>query len=277
MPPSIETCAALSPAEQWATLTAGFPRQVTADLGKYIDLGSPPGFFDFASESLTADLETAQMGNVSRILLEQGLLVRAAANPAVLSAAEAVQVINLAARLDPLIGVKLVRHLAAPDRRWPEDVPEEEALRVMELIENLPGLNLVSMSLLKLTQHPSKKVRSKGAKLFGKGASSVGAFERAYADPDARVRANLIEGIAARALPLPESFTRFLRSVSPIEHPRVVAMTLLALARAGDADSSAALETLCAHPDPVKSKAAQFARKLFQENSEVPTAADPQP
>lgn len=243
---------------QWGALLAGLPRQVHDDLAAQIDLAAPPDFFEFAKQALVR-------GATSRILLDDNLALRAATNPAVLSISQATELLQLAARLDPQIVTRLVRYLSSVHRIWPEEVPAAEALRVLALIENLPGLDRVMMSVLKLTRHPSEKVRSKSAKLFGKCASGVGAFERVYADVDARVRANLIQGIAERPLPLPEAFQDFLRRASADQHPRVLAMTLLALARCGDQVAAAALQKRCKHLNFAARQAARFAWKTLEQ------------
>jgi hypothetical protein len=263
MPDSVQIATSPSAAEEWAGLLAGLPRQVRADLTKQIDLSAPPSFFEFAVQALTGDAEAGQAGAASRILLDHNLLVLAAANPSVLTAPQASELVDLAVVLDPQIGARLVRHLSASNRPWPEGVSEDEALRVLMLLEKLPGLDQLVISLLRFTQHPSKKVRSKGAKLLGRIAPSPGLFQRVYADADARVRANLVEGIAARPLPLTAEFVRFLQQAVSSEHPRVVAMALLALARTGDLKCAAELQALKEHPNEAQRKSAEFALRLY--------------
>src|SRR5258708_17078479 len=263
MPDSIDVAKSQSAADEWAGLLAGLPRHAHAEAAKLVNLTAPPAFFEFASQALTADAAAGQAGAASRILLDHNLLVLAAANPTVLTAPQASELVELAAVLEPQIGARLIRHLSATHRPWPDRVSEDEALRVLMLLEKLPGLDQLVISLLRFTQHPSKKVRSKVAQLLGGTAPSPGLFQRVYADADARVRANLVEGIAARPLPLAADFVRFLQGATSSEHPRVMAMALLALARAGDVKCAAELHALTQHPNEVQRKSAEFALRLY--------------
>jgi hypothetical protein len=266
-----------APADVWAALLADVPRFAYADIAKLIDTHDPPSFFHLAEEALSQDRPAGKPGIVSRVLLDHGILLRAIADPTVIELGEARRLTRLAIEMAPNLDASLLQRISAPHRVWPEEVPEDEALRVLELVEVCGRLDRLALPILKFTQHPHHWVRSKGAKLFSLGAPSAGMFERLFEDNDPRVKANLIEGLARRPEPLSPPFVRFVRKASSHTNPRVFSLTQLALAKSGDAEARFNLEHMRQQSNPYLSKPAEWAWQKLAPAAESSSPESGQP
>ncbi|MFB3828255.1 MAG: HEAT repeat domain-containing protein [Bryobacteraceae bacterium] len=163
-----------------------------------------------------------------------------------LSAAEALELARDAAEIDPQLDRKLAQRLDY-------GADDETASRLLDVLEGLAEGARLGPLIAPLLGHASPRVRSKAALLLGKANRSGQWAGRQFADNDARVRANIIEGlwgddsaisrvILAQALADPE--------------PRVAGNAAVGLYELGDTRSIAALARMAAGDAPERATAA---------------------
>jgi hypothetical protein len=160
---------------------------------------------------------------------------------------------------DELFDTKLLRRLLAL-RLWPEEVPGDEVMRTLEVLEALDEVLRLSMTLLKFSKFPDGRIQSKVAKILGRCVESVVVMEELFGNPDSRVRANLLEGIGRRDNINP--FTSLIERATGDQHARVSSIALAIRARHGNPGAQALLRMRCnSKMDDIR-KSAEFAQKI---------------
>jgi hypothetical protein len=238
-------------------------------IGRLMDLSDPPPFVSFAMTEwkLWKENRSAQGWN---LLVDGQIMQRAVSNPAALEFPDALELTSRALETDPLFDTKLLRSLLA-QRLWPEEVPPDEALRVLELLEALNRQRRLAMTLLKFAKYPDARIQSKIAKMLGRCIDKIDSLQELAQHPDARVRANLIEGLAHRNDL--KGFTALVETASHDPHPRVSSLALALRARLGCDRSSALLRVR------KKSKLESFQKAAVraEEVMNAPSTAETQP
>src|SRR5258708_7652763 len=173
------------------------------------------------------------------MLLDSQIALRAICRPAVLSEEQAWDLVQSALVFDPLFGGKLVRHLLE-GRLWPGEVPLEEIMRVLSILENIPDIGRITMTLLKFIRYPNNRVHSKVAKILGHHLDNTPVLLELLRHPDARVRANLVEGIGYRKSTA--GCAQYLDEAAKDQNHRVSSMALAIKARDGHAVSLALIQ-----------------------------------
>jgi hypothetical protein len=243
--------------DSWTAVVSESSAASIEKLGKLIDFSSPPPFFQFAVHQW----ELRQDGTPGPwdLLMDGQIILRAVGHPAVLSLKEAVALTGYAMQCDSLFDTKLLRRLLA-HRLWPEEVPADEVMRTLEVLETLPEPHRLSMTLLKFSKFPDRRVQSKVAKILGRCVDSIDVMDELFQNPDGRVRANLLEGLGRR-----DNFDAFLHIVEKAtrdQHTRVSSLALALRARAGHSGSTALIRMRAnSKMTPIR-KSAEFAQRI---------------
>jgi len=174
-----------------------------------------------------------------------------------------------AARLGDPLDSKIIEHVARASRTWPEEVPEAEIVRTLEVIDAISDCERLVFSLMKFTKLPQPRLRSKAVKLMARGSRNSGWVARVIADPDPRARANLIDGLAEQTGDL----VALLKQGAQDSHHRVALTSLLALCRGGDQASCEEIRRLAKDGDPNFRRAAEWALGQLQEAAPIQETA----
>ena len=165
-------------------------------LGKLIDLSDPPDFFEFACRHWELRNEPGPWA--WDILMECQFIVRAVGHPDALTLDQALTLTQFAMQFDPLFDTKLLCRLIVY-RVFPEEVPSAEVMRTLAILETLNGPRRLSTILHKFSKFPDKRVQSKVAKILGRCVENLEVMRELFQNPDARVRANLLEGLSRKS------------------------------------------------------------------------------
>jgi hypothetical protein len=244
-----------SNAENWTSVLSGCSTSASRQLEAWIDLANPPELFSHLMNTLQTDT-----GGQADLLMESHIVARALLEPEVLTDAQAGELMSIAMVRDSLFDMKLLQRLLA-QRAWPAEVPPPEIQRCLQLVENAPEPNRITVTLLKFARHPDVRVRSKAAKLLGRHLSSIDKIEEIYQSPNERVRANLIEGIARRKDI--EPFMPLVDRAAQDPSSRVSTMALAILARRGHKMSQTLLAMRRRSKVEAISWAANFAHEVL--------------
>ncbi|MDQ2898937.1 MAG: HEAT repeat domain-containing protein [Acidobacteriota bacterium] len=171
------------------------------------------------------------------LLWSNDLLIQALCDDSALSLEEAVGVAKAAARVDPQLHVRLLRHLLDALEEGNE-AATSGAGRLLEIVGAVGDRGSLLPILTQLLRHPNARIRSKVALLIGRGNKSAKWLEKRMSEEDPRVRANAIEalwgvdGVESRTI---------LWEAAKDTHNRVAGNALVGLYRAGDVNSIAAI------------------------------------
>jgi HEAT repeat protein len=153
-----------------------------------------PGFLREALQVLQTNTESHGVHHVLSVLVADGLLVPALADPQ-LSREKALALAQEAARIDPAIDVALARNLAE-SAGSPDAASEvERHARLMEILESISDGARIFPSLVRLLRHPSAHIRSKAVLMIGRGNRSPKWLRTRLSDTDSRIRANAAEAL----------------------------------------------------------------------------------
>lgn len=235
---------------------------------------SAPAFLDYALEVLqTAD--PAKPGPLAAALLQNRTLISAFSDPSQLSLEQAIRLAQAAARFDHGLDHKILSNITNSARNWPHEVPRQEMMRALKVIEAISDCQRLMIPLMKFARLPQKHLRSKAVKLLARGSRNPGWADSILNDPDPRVRSNLIEGLSEQ---LGEKATPLLRRAARDPHHRVSITALLALARIGDRGSRETLEKMAAGSEDAHRRAAVWAlRRLASATEPNPSSEPPHP
>ncbi len=203
-------------------------------LGMMVDFANPPDFYEFVARQW--ERRTTGDSKGWDILMDGQFILRAVGLPSILSLKQALTVTGYAQQCDPLFDSKLLRRLLA-HRLWPEEIPVDEVMRTLDVLETLNETHRLAMTLLRFSKFPHKHVQSKVARILGRCVDNVSVIEEIYENPDGRVRANLIEGISQRDSV--EPFMPLIERATSDQHTRVSSLALALRARAGHTGSGA--------------------------------------
>ena len=171
--------------------------------------------------------------------LDSTLIIRAVTTPALCPLPEALRLARAASRFDNRLDSKILRHLTTPARNWPESAPDSDILHVLEVIDAVSDCERLMLFLMRFVKAPNPHLQSKAVKLIARACRNPGWATVILSDPDARTRANLMEGLGAQDGPQIETLLRQ-GAADPVA--RVALNALLALSRKGDTES---YQTIC--------------------------------
>lgn len=253
----------------WTAVVSEATPSTLERLGAVIDFADPPDFLTFADKQW--ELYESGVDRFGWELLVDGqIILRAVGHPTLLAVGDAVRLSEFALKNDALFDTKLLRRLLA-NRLWPEEVPAEEVLRTLEILESLADPLRLAMSLLKFSKFPDRRVQSKVAKILGRTVDSTDVLEELFANADARIRANLLEGIARR--PAIGEFESFIERGVKDQNHRVSSLALAVKARQGHAGSKALIRLRANSKTEILSRAAAIADRIANESAVVAETA----
>lgn len=145
--------------------------------------------------------------------------------------------------LDTALARELVHRLAAEGADG-----DEHAIRMLEILGRISGGLRILPLITNLLQHDNPRVRSKAALLIGRRNGCAGFMSQRRGEPDARVRANSIEGLWNAG---DRSARRVLWEATRDPHNRVVGNALIGLYRLGDAQAIERILEMAQHPEPL--------------------------
>ena len=242
--------------EIWKSALAGLPLFARKQFEGVIDTATPPEFCHFIVETLESDAETGRRGTLSDLLLRNSLAAHAVSSPEICPLPEALRVARAAVQLDTRFDCQVLDDLTRPSRAWPEEVPEGEIAQVLAVVDAISDCSRLVLPLMKFSKLPHPHLRSKAVKLMARGTRNPGWINLILADADPRVRANLVEGVAAQ---IPERSAQLLRRAAHDPYHRVALTALLALCRNGDQASYEEIKRLADDRNPKLRKAAAWA------------------
>lgn len=229
-------------------------------------LGEGPGLFDFTIAPLEEDAVEGKPSQLSSLLLASGLVLKAIMDPTALSSEEAARMARAAAQFDDRLDDKILTSLTGGVRAWPDDVPEAEMVRAMELIDAISDCRRLVIPLVKFMNLRQPHLRSKAVKLIARASRNPDWAELILSDGDPRVRANLIDGMASQTGPHVDDL---LRRAARDPHHRVAVSALLALAMRGDESSRDEIQELASSGSPMHRRAAEWALGRLNEQPQA--------
>lgn len=248
--------------ETWAAILAATPRLWRQQLLDCVDFSAPPAFPDFVSRAKTG-LPVRASCPIAELLLEADLLSIVLLDPEILPIEEAIAAAQPALRLDRQLDTRLLRRMNRPGRLWPEEIPEAEMARLLDLLINLPAIHPTSaMMLYRFLKIDRPKIRSRAVRVISLVMDRDDWTEGALADPDPRVRANLVEALSRTGRPLSNRSLGLLHRASRDGHHRVKVTALLALTQAGDCGAKTELSHLADQDSGSLGRAARWALRL---------------
>lgn len=242
----------------WTAVVSEATATTLEKLGKVIDFGDPPEFLSFVDKLWNLNKTSGDKSGWD-LLMDGQIILRAVGHPGVITADEAFRISEYAMESDPLFDTKLLRRLLA-NRLWPEEVPADEVLRALEILSRLADPQRLSMTLLKFSKFPDRRVQSKVAKILGRTVDSVDVVEELFLNPDPRVRANLLEGIAGR--PEIGVFQTFIERGLKDQNHRVSSFALAIKGRQGHAGSKALMRLRGNSKTEILKKTAEYADSI---------------
>lgn len=261
--------------DEWTALYAELrpPWKERAQL--LVDFAAPPPFVKFARAGLSEPRGTGfRPPQRMELLLDGGLLVIALVSAGIVQADATTELVQLAVKLDPAFDARVLHHLTGPHRVWPEEVPEDEMMRALAVLDAIPSIQQRSAMMVQRFMKVSlRRVRSRAMRTIARSMSNDFWLESAYQDSDARVRTNLIEAIYNLGRPISPQFLMLLRRASQDSNHRLKTTALYIMARHGDNGARAQLEILSNAPEGSIRKSAEWALRQLRTSVEVKQAA----
>lgn len=270
-------------ADQWRAAVSGATPQVLEKLQKFVSLSHPPILADFVlqhARQFAASLQPnppAPAGDeltIWNLLLDGKVVLYVTSCQELLTDEQAVELANIALKSDEMFDTKLLRRML-DKRLWPEEVPLDEVMRTLVVVESLPTAGRLAMMLLRFSKHPHPWIQSKVAKILGRCLESAEVVEDLFSNPDPRVRANLIEGVSLRERQ--PSFLPLVDKACRDQHHRVSSIALALRTRWGHETSRALIRMRSKSRDEVVRKSAEIAFSKFGEAAVIAAPAEAAP
>jgi len=228
------------------------------DLRRLLEKDST-GFLQAACRILKVSGDKAGVGPLLELLWSSSLALNSLIDPSVLSLTAATALAKRWVAFDPMLDIKLLQ-IGFP---LGEDdtiavVEMSRPRRALDIVSGLPPNRHVLLSLAKLLRHPDAHVRSKTALLYARASRNPEWVRKMLAEPDARVRANAVEGLWDAKSPF--SAALFREAALDPDH-RVAANALIGLHRCGEGDGvvTDVLGNMLRNHNPLARAAAAFA------------------
>lgn len=199
-------------------------------------------------------------------LAEFNAIAQALLDPERYTMQEALERARTEAKADPLLDVRLLELHSGADGA----AQRGHLARLFALIDEVSDGTRIVHGLMPYARpgHPPR-IRSKAAWIIARGVRNLEWPIRQLDDPDSRLRANVVEGVATWAAG--DKAIEFFRQAAKDPHHRVACNALLALCRLGDPDAPEMLETLASHPAPEFRAAAAWAMGQTRDPRFLPT------
>ncbi len=209
----------------------------------------PQAFMQAAVCLLRSDLEQRGKQYLLTLLMMNDLILTPLLDPAVFSLGEAVAIAGQLIKIEPLLDIKMVRRLLG--LKTGQDEAQKRAIdstgmRVLEITSAISDGARTLPVLAQLLNHSDMKIRSKAALLIGRGNKNCGWVEQRLADPDSRVRANVVESLWG--VDSTDAKSVLWAAVNDPNN-RVLGNALLGLHNLGELASLPLIVELLSHPD----------------------------
>ena len=219
----------------------------------------PAGFLQSASHTLKVSADTPGVAPLLEVLWSSSLLLTSLTDPALLSLPAATALARRWVTFDCMLDIKLLQigfPLGEDDAIAATDMARSK--RALEIVAGLPPNRHVLLSLARLLRHPDAHIRSKAALLYARASRNPDWVRKMLAEPDARVRANAVEGLWEAKSPLAAALFR--EAALDPDH-RVAANALIGLHYCSEPEAVMAdvLESMVHNNNPLARKAAAFA------------------
>lgn len=238
--------------------TAAGSAVVKRDLRRLVEKDSA-GFLQSACRILKADTQKTGVAPLLDLVWSSGLLLTSLIDPAMLSLPTAIALARRWVAFDPMLDIKLLQigfPLGEDDAVWLADAGRSK--RALDIVSGLPPNRHVLLALARLLRYPDPFVRSKAALLYARASKNPEWVRKMLAEPDARVRANAVEGLWEARSSL--AVALFREAVLDPDR-RVAANALIGLHYCGEPDGvvSDLLQNMVRNPDPQARAAGAFA------------------
>jgi len=217
------------------------------------------GFLQATCRILKVSGDKAGVGPLLELLWSSSLALNSLIDQSLLSLAAAKALAKRWVAFDPMLDIKLL-HIGFP--LWEDDTAAVlemgRSKRALDIVSGLPPNRHVLLSLAKLLRHPDPFVRSKAVLLYARASRNPEWVRKMLAEPDARIRANAVEGLWEAKSPFAAALFRE-AALDPDHH--VAANALIGLHYCGEADGvvNDILENMVRNSNPLDRAAAAFA------------------
>lgn len=160
-------------------------------------------------------------------LLSKDLLAPLLLEPNALTLEQAVPLLRLARRVDPLFDAMLLRDQSA-------GASATALARILEILVASSSSSRLLPMLVQMTRHPDPHVRSKAALLYGRNSQDAKWVRRKLDSADGRTRANAVESLWGETS---DAAKEIFRLAAANENRRTMGNGLYGLYLAGDPDS----------------------------------------
>lgn len=220
----------------------------------------PGGFLQSACRILRVSADKSGVGPLLELLWSSSLMLASLIDPVLLSLPAATSLAKRWVEFDPMLDIKLLQ-IAFPmsnDEEAAATVEMARPKRALDVVSELPPNRHVLLALAKLLRFPDAQVRSKAALLYARACKNPEWVRKMLGEPDARVRANAVEGLWETKSPF--AVALFREAALDPDH-RVAANALIGLHYCGEPEGVVAdvLETMARDSSPQARRAAAFA------------------
>jgi hypothetical protein len=204
----------------------------------------PRAFLALALPLLTNSSETAASRHLLTVLHMNGMLPTC--DPTLLTLEQEVMIARRIRELDPLLDLKLARRLSDAAWNGKTDAEHEIAGRILEILEHLGEVRRLSPMFSALLTHRNTNLRAKGALLVARSGNTQ-FVEQLLGDADARVRANVVEGLWGLDT---DEARGYLDRAAGDSHHSVAANALYGLYTLGETTSIRRIIQMAGHESP---------------------------
>ncbi len=231
---------------------------VKRDLRRLLEK-DPAGFLHSACRILKADTQKAGVAPLLDLAWSSGLLLTSLVDPALLALPTAIALAGRWVAFDPMLDIKLLQigfPVGEDDAVSIADVGRSK--RALDIVSGLPPNRHLLLALARLLRYPDPFVRSNAALLYARASRNPDWVRKMLAEPDARVRANAVEGLWDTRSPFAAALFR--EATLDPDH-RVAANALIGLHYCGEPEEvvSDVLQSMARNSDPRARAAAAFA------------------
>lgn len=224
-------------------------------------------FLESACRILKVSAQSAGAAPLLELLWSSPLLLNSLIDPSMLSLPTATVLAKRWVIFDPMLDIKLLQigfPLGEDDASWIVDVDLARRKRTLDIVTELPPNRHILLALAKLLRSPDPYTRSKSALLYARASKNPDWVRKMLAEPDARVRANAVEGLWETKSPVAVALFKD-ASLDP-DH-RVAANALVGLHYSGgvDEDVTDRLQSMAQRRDPQARAAAAFVMGHFMD------------
>ena len=220
----------------------------------------PGAFLQSACRILKVSARSAGAAPLLDLLWSNPLLLTSLIDPSTMSLPTATALAKRWVVFDPMLDIKLLQigfPLGEDDEFCVVDVNLVRPKRALDIVTELPPNRHALLALAKLLRSPEPYIRSKAALLYARASKNPDWVRKMLGEPDARVRANAVEGLWEVRSPF--AVAVFKEAALDPNH-RVAANALIGLHYSGAVDEAVTdrLQSMTQSADSLARAAAAF-------------------